>query len=110
MLCWGAILCGMGFVHNWQVMAFLRFLLGAFEGGVLPGVTFTIACWYTKKQLHKRIASAYGLGLVASALAGILSYGLGQMAGLRDMKGWRWIFAVSTLVRFFLPLLTRPEA
>lgn len=46
MLAWGAVLCGMAFLHSWQVMAFLRFLLGAFEGGVLPGVTFTIACWY----------------------------------------------------------------
>lgn len=36
---WGAVLCGMGFVHNWQVMVFLRFLLGLFEGGVLPGIT-----------------------------------------------------------------------
>ena len=43
---WGAILTGMAFCNNWQVVAFLRFLLGAFEGGVLPGVTFTIACWY----------------------------------------------------------------
>ena len=76
-------------------MAFLRFLLGAFEGGVLPGVTFCIACWYTRRELHKRIASAYGLGLISSAFAGIISYGLGQMDGIRDLKGWRWIFSVS---------------
>ena len=45
MFSWGTILTGMAFVQNWQSMAALRFFLGAFEGGVLPGVTFTIACW-----------------------------------------------------------------
>ncbi|KIW96533.1 uncharacterized protein Z519_03602 [Cladophialophora bantiana CBS 173.52] len=91
---WGAVLCGMGFLHNWGAMAFLRFLLGTFEGGVLPGITFTIACWYTRRELHKRIAFAYAVGVVASALAGILSYGLGSMGGVRNMNGWRWIFSI----------------
>lgn len=95
---WGAILTGMAFTNSWQVMAFLRFLLGAFEGGVLPGVTFCIACWYTRKELHKRIACAYGVGLVSSAFAGIISYGLGQMDGIRGMKGWRWIFSVRSRI------------
>lgn len=92
-------------------MAFCRFLLGLFEGGVLPGITFTISCWYTRMELHKRIAIAYGIGIVASALAGILSFGLGSMGGLRDMKGWRWIFSieggasmlVGLIAPFFVP-------
>jgi MFS family permease len=95
---WGAVLTGMAFVDDYQVMAFLRFLLGLAEGGVLPGITFTIACWYSRRELHKRIAVAYGVGLVASALAGILSYGLGQLDGVRGMRGWRWIFSASTLI------------
>jgi hypothetical protein len=55
---------------------------------------FTIACWYTRHELHKRISFAYGVGVVASALAGILSYGLGQLDGHRGMRGWRWIFSI----------------
>ena len=43
---WGAVLTGMGFTSNWRVVAFLRFLLGAFEGGILPGVVYIISCWY----------------------------------------------------------------
>ena len=105
---WGAVLCGMAFLHNWHVMAFCRFLLGVFEGGVLPGITFTISSWYTRKELHKRIAVAYAVGVIASALAGILSYGLGSMSGTRGMKGWRWIFSIeggfSMLVGLVAPL------
>lgn len=51
---WGAILTGMAFTNSWRVMAFLRFLLGAFEGGVLPGVTFTIACWQVSHNGQRR--------------------------------------------------------
>ena len=51
-------------------------------------------CRYTRRELHKRIAFAYAVGLIASAFAGILSYGFGQMEGIRGMSGWRWIFSV----------------
>jgi MFS family permease len=109
--CWGAVLCGMGFIHNWSILAFCRFLLGCLEGGVLPGVTFTIACWYTRQELHKRISCAYALGIIASALAGILSYGLGSLGGVNGMNGWRWIFsieggmsmAIGLIAPFFVP-------
>ncbi len=104
---WGAVLTGMGFVHSWGVLAFLRLLLGTLEGGILPGITFTIACWYSRRELHKRIAFAYGVGVVASGLAGILSFGLGSMSGIRDMNGWRWIFSieggVTTLIGLVAP-------
>lgn len=49
---------------------------------------------YTKGELHKRIASAYAVGLISSAFAGILSFGIGQLDGVRGMSGWRWIFSV----------------
>jgi hypothetical protein len=32
---------------------------------------------------------------MASALSGILAYGVMQMKGLGGLSGWRWIFVVS---------------
>jgi MFS family permease len=46
MFSWGAVLTGMGFTHNWRALAFLRFMLGVFEGGLLPGVVYIISSWY----------------------------------------------------------------
>ena len=43
---WGAVMIGMGFTTNWRVMAFLRFLLGGFEGGVFPAMVYIISSWY----------------------------------------------------------------
>lgn len=45
MFAWSAILTGMAFLDNWRGLAVLRFLLGIFEGGVLPGLVFLISTW-----------------------------------------------------------------
>ncbi|KIW35965.1 uncharacterized protein PV06_11727 [Exophiala oligosperma] len=81
-----------------NVVAFLRFLLGGFEGGVLPGIVYLISSWYCRYEVHRRLSWTYSVGVLASAFAGVLAYAIGLMDGLRDMKGWRWIFAVQILV------------
>ena len=48
---WGAVLTGMAFTNSWQVAAFLRFLLGAFEGGLLPGLVYIISSWFVTQVL-----------------------------------------------------------
>jgi len=48
--------------------------------------------------MHKRYSVFYFIGSMASALAGILAYGLMQMAGLRGYAGWRWIFIMEGII------------
>lgn len=49
-------------------------------------------------EVQKRFAVFYGVGCVASALAGILAFGLTQMNGTRGIAGWRWIFILEGVV------------
>ncbi|PMD15411.1 MFS general substrate transporter, partial [Hyaloscypha hepaticicola] len=92
---WGAVLTGMGFTHNWRVLAFLRFVLGIFEGGMLPGMVYIISSWYCRFEVHRRIGWAYSVGVLSSAFAGVLSYALGLMGGIRHMAAWRWVYSAS---------------
>lgn len=55
MISWGAVLTGMAFTNNWKVMVFLRFLLGLFEGGVLPAMVYIIGSWYVPQMIKKNI-------------------------------------------------------
>jgi MFS family permease len=64
---------------------------------------------YCRYEVHRRLSWAYSVGVLASAFAGVLAYALGLMDGIRDMKGWRWIFAVRTLAPEYYVLL-RHEA
>jgi hypothetical protein len=49
-------------------------------------------------DVQKRFSVFYLIGCVASALAGILAYGLMQMDGVQGLGGWRWIFIIEGVV------------
>jgi hypothetical protein len=86
---------GFGFTPNWTTLVGLRVILGVLEAGFFPGCAYLLSCWYPRYQLHKRNAVFYLIGSMASALSGILAYGLMQMDGIGGLAGWRWIFVVS---------------
>lgn len=69
--------------------------MGILEAGFFPGCAYLLSTWYTRYELQKRYAVFYMIGIMSSAFAGILGYGLMQMAGLGGLEGWRWIFIVS---------------
>lgn len=86
---------GFGFTKDWKAMVGLRIILGILEAGFFPGCAYLLSCWYPRYQLQKRNAAFYLIGSMASALSGILAYGLMQMKGLAGLGGWCWIFIVS---------------
>ena len=86
---------GFGFVPNWTSLVGLRIVLGVLEAGFFPGCAYLLSCWYPRYQLQKRFAVFYLIGSLASALSGILAYGLMQLKGRNGLAGWRWIFIVS---------------
>lgn len=44
------------FVKNRAQAAAVRFLLGVFEAGMLPGIAYYLSRWYRKKELAFRLA------------------------------------------------------
>jgi MFS family permease len=85
---------GFGFVKKWGQMLGLRVILGVLEAGFFPGFAYLLSTWYTRYELQKRNAVFYLIGSMASAMSGILAYGIMQMNGLAGLAGWRWIFIV----------------
>ncbi|KAI9735370.1 MAG: hypothetical protein M1818_006565 [Claussenomyces sp. TS43310] len=102
---WGLSILGSGFAHNWTVIVGVRILVGAFEGGFVPGALYLISCWYERYQIQKRISLFYALSLVAGGFGSILAYGLKQMNGLAGFRGWRWIFIIEGLITVVLAVL-----
>jgi MFS family permease len=48
--------------------------------------------------VQKRFSIFYLIGCVASALAGILAFGLMQLDGSQGLAGWRWIFILEGVI------------
>ncbi|KAH8673477.1 major facilitator superfamily MFS-1 [Xylariales sp. PMI_506] len=99
---WGALMIGFGFTKNYSQMAALRVVLGILEAGFFPSCVYLLSTWYTRYEIGKRYSFFYIIGCVASAFAGILAYGLMQMAGLAGLSGWRWIFIMEGLITCLL--------
>ncbi|KGO76716.1 Major facilitator superfamily domain, general substrate transporter [Penicillium italicum] len=104
-LCWAGIMIGMGFVQDWGALVGTRVLLGVLEAGYFPGCVYLLSCWYTRYDVQKRFSVFYLIGCVASALAGILAFGLMQLDGTHGLTGWRWIFILEGVITGFIGIL-----
>ena len=64
---WGIVQTFMGMVTNYTQLLALRALLGFFECGLFPGLSFYLSSWYPRKELGLRIALFFS----AATLAGV---------------------------------------
>src|SRR5215470_18325359 len=96
---------------------FLRFLLGAFEAGLLPGAVLYLTYWFPAR----RRARMTGLFLAAIPIAGMVNGPLsgvimGSMGGRLGLANWQWLFLLEGLPSIVMGLLTfaifsdRPES
>lgn len=99
MLGFGVSTIAQGHVQHWSILAICRVLVGIFEASTFPATVVLISAWYVRYQAHQKLALMYSVGIIASAFAGVLAYGLALMEGVGDLRGWRWIFTVSHTLR-----------
>jgi hypothetical protein len=100
-----AQVCLFGFIAIMQVFVksragFLasRLFLGFAEAGYIPGASYTLSCWYTKRELAKRIAVLFFGMFGGNALSPILATGILKLAGRGGLNGWQWLFLRKYLV------------
>ncbi|KAL7625286.1 hypothetical protein AAE478_004502 [Parahypoxylon ruwenzoriense] len=99
----GAVSVATAFVRNFDQLCAVRALLGIFEGGTMPGLSFFLSSFYKREELYFRIGIFVSAASIAGAFGGLLAAGLSQIpewgaAGSR-LHTWRNIF-------FFEGLLT----
>jgi MFS family permease len=92
MFLWGTVATLMGVSQNFAGFLAARFFLGMTESGLFPGVVFYLSMWYKRTETHYRVALFFSAASLAGAFGGILAYGIGFMAGVGGLRGWRWIF------------------
>ncbi len=46
----------LGAVHNFAQLVAIRFLLGAFEAGLFPGLIYCLTFWYKPEERAIRVA------------------------------------------------------
>ncbi|KAF8508916.1 MFS general substrate transporter [Gautieria morchelliformis] len=98
MTIWGICMTVQGLVHNYGGLLAVRWLLGMFESGFFPGVTYFFSCWYKRSELGFRAAIFTSMATVSGAFGGLLAAAISNMGGVGGKPAWAWIFILEGLV------------
>ncbi len=81
---WGLVATFSGLSQQFGGMLVCRLLLGAFEGGLFPGIVVYLTTFYTKRELALRINYLFTCSAIAGACGGLLGYAIGYMDGMNS--------------------------
>jgi ACS family tartrate transporter-like MFS transporter len=105
MITWGAIGCGMALVTGSVGFYVLRFLLGAAEAGLFPGVILYLTYWLPRRY-RARSLGLFALGIPMSSVIGAPLSGaiLQGFNGALGIKGWQWLYLLEATPAILLGL------
>lgn len=105
MLTWGVVTILLAFTKSATMFYVLRFLLGASEAGLYPGVIYYMTLWFPARQ-RVRMLGYFTLGSSLGNMVGapICGYLLDK-GGLFDLQGWQLVFIVTGLPSVLLTVV-----
>lgn len=95
---WGPVSAAFGCTDAEFTFYVLRFLLGAAEAGLVPGVLLYLTFWFPAARRAHVVALFFIAIPLANALGSPVSGAILQyMDGLRELRGWQWLFLIEAL-------------
>lgn len=95
---WGIVTTCLGLVRGFGSFVAVRAVLGAAEGGLLPGMVLYLSGLYTRGEMALRIGIFYTAASLSGAFGGLLARGLSAVGPRGGLEGWRWIFIIEGLL------------
>jgi sugar phosphate permease len=108
----GSITMLLGLTRGPAMFTTLRFLLGIFEGGVVPALMFYVTAWTPYGDRSRVTGLILGLGLAANVVSGVICGALLDLDGLAGLRGWQWLFFMTglpSILMSFVVLLRVPS-
>ncbi|KAI0864382.1 MFS transporter [Xylaria cubensis] len=106
---------GTAFVHDSASASGVRFLLGIFEAGMMPGISYYLSRWYRRSELTFRLSLFIVMAPLAGAFGGLLASGILTLDHFGSLHSWRMIFGIEGIITIglsliaFFTLTDRPE-
>ncbi len=95
---WGFTSMAMMLVKSATSFYLLRFLLGSFEAGLLPGVVLYLTYWFPAPRRGQMVAAFLTSIPLSTVLGGPLSgWLMGAMGGRAGLANWQWLFLLEGL-------------
>jgi MFS transporter, ACS family, tartrate transporter len=113
LLVWGVLSAATALVQGPISFYVLRFLLGAAESGLYPGLIYYLTLWFPPEYRARYVAN-FLIGLpLAFVIGAPLSTLLLELDGLLGFRGWQWMFVLEGLpacVLAFVVLKMMPDS
>ncbi|MDG4667191.1 MFS transporter [Mycobacterium sp. 236(2023)] len=104
---WGLVTLLMAFVTEPWHFYVLRFLQGAFEAGLHPGLILYVTFWLPTHRRAKAIAVLMSASPIAQLIGGPLAgYIMTSTHGAMNASGWQWLFLIEGVPAIILGALT----
>ena len=94
MFVWGAMTMTIAATQNYAGLVVTRFLFGAFEAGVFPGLIYCLTFWYKPNERAFRAALIVAGATLGGAFGSAIAFGIGTINGAGGLQGWRWLFII----------------
>jgi MFS family permease len=93
------------FVHNKSQACAVRFLLGMFEAGMMPGIAYYLSRWYRRSELAFRLSLYIVMAPLAGAFGGLLASGILKLSHFGGLHSWRMLFGIEGIITIGLSLI-----
>ncbi|KAF4463548.1 mfs transporter [Fusarium albosuccineum] len=104
-LLFGISSLGTAFVKTIPQAAGVRFLLGVFEAGMMPGIAYYLSRWYRRAELVFRLSLYIVMAPLAGAFGGLLASAILSLDSFAGLHRWRMIFAIEGIITIGLALI-----
>jgi D-galactonate transporter len=103
---WGITSIAMMLVKTAKWFYILRFLLGSFEAGLLPGVLLYLTYWFPARRRAQMVAG-FLTSIPISAIFGgpISGWIMGSMGGRAGLANWQWLFVLEGIPSIIVGLM-----
>ncbi|PFH58452.1 hypothetical protein XA68_13680 [Ophiocordyceps unilateralis] len=111
----GVASVGTAFVTSIPQLMLVRFTLGIFETGVMPGIAYYLSRWYRRAELAFRLSLYIVMAPIAGAFGGLLASAILSLESFAKLHSWRMIFAIEGIITItlgflaFFTLTDRPD-
>lgn len=106
MMGWGTVSWAQAWQHDRASFYVCRALIGAFEGGFIPGVILFSTYFYKSKELAMRLACFWSTLNVARVISALLAAGILEMRGVEGKPGWFWLFLLEGLLTIVIAAIS----
>lgn len=86
---------GTAFVHTQAQVSGVRFILGIFEAGMMPGIAYYLSRWYRRSELAFRLSLYIVMAPLAGAFGGLLASAILRLPHFGGLHTWRMIFGTT---------------